>query len=424
MLDGIARPFGILLMWLYEFTHNYGLAVILFALIVKLILLPFMMKSKYGMMRVSMLQPKMKALEKKYSDNKLKYQEEVQKLYKDEGVNPASGCIWSLIPYPILIALYSAIRKPLTTMMGLAASELQDGSAILQTLSRLGFNPTASAAYLQIDQARFISNHFADFANLSDKLKNIDYSFLGLDLGVVPDWKFWAFDWTNTSKLLPALGLLLIPVIAAFLTWLSTKINVKMNPNGADAAGSMMLMMPLMTLVFAFWMPAALGIYWAANTLFSIVQDVCLTKHYSKIIAAETAERDALRAKREAELEAKRKEAERLRAENITVRNENISKRRQQSKLKQERTEKAAEWARQNSGEAEDYEPSRVGNRRYARGRAYDPDRFAENAGGTDSEDASTDTAIKAETIINDNETDIEEEFFEEQADEYAPEDE
>jgi YidC/Oxa1 family membrane protein insertase len=133
MLNAIAKPFGVLLMWLYEFFGNYGLAVIVFALLVKLILLPFQMKSKRGMMQTSRLQPRLKELEKKHGANKTKYNEEVAKLYKEEKVSPMSGCIWSLIPFPILIALYQAIRYPLTIMMGVPSDLLSEGGAPSRT---------------------------------------------------------------------------------------------------------------------------------------------------------------------------------------------------------------------------------------------------------------------------------------------------
>ena len=92
-MDTIAKPFGWLLLLLYNFVKNYGLAVILFALIVKLILLPFGMKSKKSMMRTSRVTPKLKELEKKYAGNKAKYQEEVAKLYKEEEIKPLGGCL-------------------------------------------------------------------------------------------------------------------------------------------------------------------------------------------------------------------------------------------------------------------------------------------------------------------------------------------
>ncbi|MGM9522675.1 MAG: membrane protein insertase YidC [Oscillospiraceae bacterium] len=386
MLDLIARPFGILVMWLYELTNNYFLAVVLFALIVKLILLPFQMKSKKSMMRQSLLQPQLQEIAKKHGANKVKYNEEVQKLYKEEGINPMSGCLWSLIPFPILLALYLAIRKPITIMMGVAESLLEEGGAILNKLTELGFSGSANSAYIQIEQAKFISENFKEFEGLSPNLHQINYTCFGLDLGSTPNWKIWTYDWSSPSVWGPALGLFMIPVVAALLTWLSSKISMKTNPTAVstdDAAASstsgMMAVMPLMTLWFAFLMPAALGIYWIANSFFAIIQDVLLNKHYGKQLAAEMEERNAARAAKEAELEQKRKETERLREQNATSQNENTSKRKQQQKKKQAQSEKAAEWLKSNSGEEPSYEPSRVGNRRYARGRSYDPDRFAFN---------------------------------------------
>ena len=105
----ITAPFAWLLMAFYNFTLNYGLAVILFAVVLKLILLYPMMRSKHRMMRTSRLSPILKELEKKHEGNKAKYQEEVSKLYKEEKINPMSGCLWSMIPMVILLMLYKLV---------------------------------------------------------------------------------------------------------------------------------------------------------------------------------------------------------------------------------------------------------------------------------------------------------------------------
>ena len=84
MLSAIAKPFGMLMLWLYEFVGNYGVAVILFALIVKLILLPFQMKSKKGMIQQTRLQGRIKEIEKRHGANKQKYNEEVQKILRED----------------------------------------------------------------------------------------------------------------------------------------------------------------------------------------------------------------------------------------------------------------------------------------------------------------------------------------------------
>ncbi len=231
MLDAIAKPFGILLLWLYRLVGNYGVAIILFACAVKLILLPFQMKSKKSMMRMSRLTGKMKELEKRHEGNQRKYQEEVAKLYREEGVNPMSGCLWTLIPFPILLALYRAIRFPLTTMMGVPAELVAEGGAIAQKLAELGFESAKNNAYVQLTQSQFISENFEAFAGLSDKLVNINYSFLGLNIGDMPQWNFFAkCDWSQTSSWLPALGLFLIPIISALMSWLSMKLTQATTP--------------------------------------------------------------------------------------------------------------------------------------------------------------------------------------------------
>ena len=120
-MSWITAPFAWLLKALYELTGSYGWAVILFGVVVNLILLPFMAKSKKSMMRTSRLQPRIAELQRRHEGNQQKLNEEMAKLYREEKINPMSGCLWSLIPFPILIALYSVIRQPLTKMMGLSA---------------------------------------------------------------------------------------------------------------------------------------------------------------------------------------------------------------------------------------------------------------------------------------------------------------
>ena len=432
MLSAIAKPFGMLMLWLYEFVGNYGVAVILFALIVKLILLPFQMKSKKGMIQQTRLQGRIKEIEKRHGANKQKYNEEVQKLYREEGVNPMSGCIWSLIPFPILIALYQAIRYPLTIMMGVGKELLDEGGAIATKLTEMGFEATSNAAYVQIEQSQFITNNWSAFSGLSDKLRQIDYNFLGLDLGKTPQFKifFSGADWSDKATVAIAL-LAIIPVVAAVLTWLQTWISQKTMPKAPDGEedptkktmGMMNIFMPIMTLWFAFIMPAALGLYWIASSVFALIQEVILNKYYGKKLAIEDAERMAERAKREKELEEKRLETERLKAENATERNTNTSKKKQRISDREDRREKTAEWERKKGLKPEDDSAGRVDDRKYARGRAYDPDRYAVKAEAEDAEteeedlpvqETSEETAAAALPEPEDDETAFEEESAEE----------
>ena len=102
----ICVPFAALVRLFYNLTGSYGVSLILFTLVIKLILLPFQMKSKKSMVRMSRMSGKMQEIQKKYANNQLKMQEEMQKFYQEEGFNPMSGCRWSFLPLPILMALY------------------------------------------------------------------------------------------------------------------------------------------------------------------------------------------------------------------------------------------------------------------------------------------------------------------------------
>ena len=292
----ITKPFAWLMVKLYELTGNYGVAVILFALVVNLILSPFMAKSKKSMMRQTRIQPQLQELQRRHEGNPQKLNQEMQKLYREEGIHPMSGCLWSLIPFPILIALYAVIRQPITRMMFAAESvvtTLQDYfvSAGLYTI------PAKADAYAEIKLANLAHQHWDEIqtalAGKIDGLMNIDFSFLGLNLGDQPKWNFFFnTDWSDTSVWLPALGLFLIPIISAFLSWASMKISNAINPTpSAGAAGdqaaatmkSMNIVMPLMSIWICFVMPAAMGIYWIAGAVVRSIQQLIVNKQIDKM---------------------------------------------------------------------------------------------------------------------------------------------
>ena len=415
----ITKPFAWLMLRLYDWTGNYGLSIILFALAVNLILLPFMAKSKKSTMRTTRLQPMIQELQTRHAGNQQKLNEEMQKLYREEGINPMSGCLWSLIPFPILIALYSVIRQPLTRMMFIA----EEAAAALQDFFiNKGWYvvPAKPDAYYEIKLAGIVHEHWSELQEaiaagegaLSGfdftRLKDVDFGFWGMDLGAVPDWKFWTFDFSSSKIWLPALGLFLIPVISTLLSWLQMKVGNMSNPQ-QDAQTeasmkSMTLMMPLMSLWFCFIMPAAMGVYWIANSVFGMVRDYFLTKIFKKQIDEEDAERTAARQAREREIELKRLETERKHAEGTSEKNSNTSKKKIQASEKQKSTERKAALDREDRAarremlgiEDPEIPASQVGNRRYARGRAYDPNRFGAQEEATVTETIETETVVEA----------------------------
>ena len=369
--------------------QSYGWAILAFGLIVKLIMLPFQMKSTHSMMRTSMLQPRMKELEKKYGKNKEKYQEELSKLYKEAKVNPMSGCLWTLIPFPILIILYSVVRQPLAKLMQLSAENIE---VLTDVVAKLGYYeiPARKDAYAEMTIANILHEHFAEITASSrvsgfvDSLQNINFDFLGLNMTKRPELMFWrTADFSDPKLWVPVVVLFLIPIISGALTVFQSKLSQKMNPpqdaTTAQTNKTMNLVMPLTSVYICFVMPAAMGIYWIEQSLLGIVQQAILNKYYKKKIDAEMKEFNEAQRLKDEENARKRAETEKLKAEGLTQVNANTSKKRlaaQEKNAEEQRqaAQRAAERAAR--GVTEDIPASQVDNRRYARGRAYVPDRF------------------------------------------------
>lgn len=350
----ITIPFAALLRWIYAFTQSYGLSIILFAVVIKLVLLPFQMKSKRNMIRMGRLSKKQQELQKQYAKNQQKFQEELQKLYQEEGVSPMGGCLWSFLPLFILMPLYSIIYRPITHFMGFSDSEY---AAIKEMAAGLGYTGSTSTAYEQIGLTDFISQHWDQFEGKMDGLINVDFSFLGLDLSATPTSAFGSF-----AMKWGCIGLILIPVIAALTQYISSKVMMKSNGQDNAAQQSQMrmmnLMMPAMSLFFCYSMPAAMGVYWIINSVLMAVQDQIMGKFFTKRIEAEEAERAE-------KIEA----ARRLRQEEAKKRAAEQRDQESRKPVKKLQPQKSAD--RDSTTEA-----GRVGDRPYARGRSYREDRY------------------------------------------------
>lgn len=377
----ICEPFAWLVRLFYNLTNSYGVALILFTLVIKLIMLPFQMKSKKSMMRMSRVSGQMQELQKRYAKNQAKLQEEMQKIYEEEGVNPMSGCLWSLIPFPILIALYSIIRQPITHFMMLSKDVLQ---TVVQSAADAGVNLTnivmmdkatgapalkdglyQMAAYGQINLVKAVQEMGL---STPDGWFNVNYKFLGLDLTATP-WEYvknFTFTWA-------VIGVILIPILAGLSQFVFSKLTMKTQPQ-ADAAGgasmkSMMYMMPLMSVYIAFIMPAALGVYWIAQSVFSLIQEAILNKTFSaKLSEEEEARFQARQADRQKRMEEAR----------IQERQRQQEEQKKQTLREKQQAAQAAKAAKAAKAATSTTEAGRVGDRPYARGRAYKADRYDE----------------------------------------------
>lgn len=377
----ICVPFAWLVRLFYNLTNSYGVALILFTLVIKLIMLPYQMKSKKSMMRMSRVSGQMQELQKRYAKNQAKLQEEMQKLYEEEGVNPMSGCLWSLIPFPILIALYSIIRQPITHFMMLSKDVLQ---TVVQSAADAGVNLTnivmmdkatgtpalkdglyQLASYGQINLVKAVQEMGL---STPEGWFDMNYNFLGLDLTATP-WEYvknFTFTWA-------VIGVILIPILAGLSQFVFSKLTMKTQPQ-ADAAGgasmkSMMYMMPLMSVYIAFIMPAALGVYWIAQSVFSLIQEAILNKTFSAKLSEEE----------EARFQARQADRQR-RMEEARVQEQQRKQEEQKKKTLREKQQaaQAAKAVKAAKAATSTTEAGRVGDRPYARGRAYKADRYDE----------------------------------------------
>ena len=402
--DIVRVPFGYLLDWLDRFANNYGVALILFSLIVKLVLLPMSIKGKKSMLKMSRLAPMAKALEEKYGDDKQKYQVALSQLYKDEGVSMGGGCLWSFIPLLILLPLYYVIREPITYMMHNSRSI---AAAVVAYIQASGAELGGNAYYAQLSAAGHLGEFLDELKALpileGAKLREISFSFIGIDLASIPTFQFWKWENPTWSQI----GLFLIPLFSGGFQMLSMFISQKMNNKVATNADgeqdeaaaktanqtntTMMLMMPLMSLWIGYSMPAAISIYWIAQAVFGAIQDYFLTVHFRKAYDEEDAIRQELAAKRRAEEDEKERQRALRREQNPDGITDNISKK----KLKQQEKEAAAAAAREYeakknpaaASEKEEKKPlSGDASRPYAKGRAYDPNHYGKKASAADTD--------------------------------------
>ena len=369
----ICMPFAALVRFFYTLTGSYGLAIILFTIVIKLIMLPFQMKSKRNMVRMNRMSGKMQEIRKKYANNQAKANQEIQKMYQEEGVNPMGGCLWTMIPLPILIALYSILRQPITHFMSIKQDvalslidKVQAAGLDISTIATIKDGVAEFSPYGQIALVKLINEQLPQAVEGIDKWFHIDFNFIGLDLTRHP--------WDAVKGFEPTwaiIGLILIPILAGGFQFLMTIMTMKQSAQqGATGqTQSMMYMMCLFSVYIAFIMPASLGIYWIAQTVFSMIQEFFMNKFYNKKIEEEERIRyEKIQAERQKRQEEGRKQQEERKKQQAEE--HKLSLKEKQKAAQAAKADKAAKAA---SGTTE---AGRVGNRPYARGRAYKEDRY------------------------------------------------
>lgn len=401
--DIVTVPFGYLLSFLYQLTGNYGVAMILFAILVQVVLMPINAKSKKSMMKMSRLTPRVQEIQSRYANDPQKQNELIQKLYRDEGASMGGGCLWSLIPLLILWPLLAVVRQPITYILMESADVAQQIVSVIKDAAPSMFS--SNSYYDQVIAAQaipqFVEELKAAIPGISEvTLAGINFNFLGINLGTIPQFNIfsesWVWNWAH-------IGAFLIPVISAasqvLQMWISQKTNnsVVTNEKGIQdeetakksqqnqSMQTMMWMMPLMSLWIGFSVSAGLSLYWFMGGVVRMITDPIMTNHYRKIYDAE----DAIRLQKAMEEDRIEAEKERIRAERRAANPDGITTNTSKKKLQkqqrdQEQAAKAAaarEYAARKGILEEDEEEascmSGIPSRPYCKGRNYDPNRYA-----------------------------------------------
>lgn len=252
-MDFIATAMGYIIKVLYDITLNYGIAIILFTIVVKLLTLPLTIKQQKSLLETQKIQPEVEKIQKKYKNDPEKFNMEIAKLYKEKNVNPLSGCLLLLIQFPIIIAMFMVIQQPIKFMF------------------RESIELPAAYAGNTYGEVYYIANERPDMLNMN---------FLGLDLGQVPNH--------NMSN--PVLWI--IPVLAGVTTFLSSKITSaqqKKNQGNSETAQqteamtkNMMTFFPIMSAYIAFIVPLGMGLYWLVNNIVTMIIQILVNKSLYK----------------------------------------------------------------------------------------------------------------------------------------------
>lgn len=289
MFQFFASVFGYFLNIINNFIGNYGFAIILFTLTIKLLMIPLSIKQQKTMKKSAKIQDQMKVLKFKYKNDQEKLNKEMMDLYKKENMSPFSGCLSAIIQFILLISIFYMVRNPLTYMIKIDKDQLNE---YIQTMKDNEI--TVSQAYSEIDIIRekeFLKEKLPENENL-DKI-NLNMNFIGLDLGKIPqqnlnDWKVY---------IIPVLYIISTFISMRITTSMQNKINNKkeiidvtekdekdesdkndMDDAMAQSNKMMTWMMPIMSVSISLVAPLGLALYWLVNNILMIFERLILNK--------------------------------------------------------------------------------------------------------------------------------------------------
>ena len=325
MLDWLYNLLGTMLAWFESWTGSYAIALLFYALIFKILFLPFSIKQQKNQVKMARLTPKIEQIKAKYKGNpskeaQQKMQQEIMEFQQKEGYNPLSGCLPLLIQLPLIMWLYTVIRNPLSYI----AKFSKEMIVSIQNVVATGFEGMEALTiekFKNIDQIGLVSKLNEYIANHGTS----DFESLGVSLDKIPNFELFGINLAETPAFNligkgPEGWLVLIPILAAASSWLSMVLMRKWNPNpasantDAQAQASMKMMdlvMPAMSLFIAFGFSGMLGVYWIYQSAISILQSFIL----SRVIPMPKFTAEELKAMKKAEKAAEKAQREALKAQ-------------------------------------------------------------------------------------------------------------
>lgn len=297
----ITTPLGFIIEKIYELVNNYGWAIIIFTIIIKMVVLPLTIKSQKAMKKQQKIQPVIMELQEKYKNDQEKLQTEMMKIYRENDISMTGGCLPMLIQMPILIGLYQVIQKPLSYLMHVdfnAADAINKVIDLQKRIMEAGVNIGNLKSATMENLANTSQIQLAKWSETLNGASDpwvINFNFLGMDLSNAPLIAVQSIlhgDFSDMSTVL----LILIPIVAIASTWFVSKQSQMMSQAkndkeekkkqqddpAAQMNKSMMMMMPIMTGFFTFTLPSGLGIYWIISNVMQIIQQFCLNKYFDK----------------------------------------------------------------------------------------------------------------------------------------------
>ena len=269
----ISEIFGYLLNWLYNIFNNYGVAIIVFSVILRIILIPITIKQQKGMRKSAELQEEMKEIQRKYKNNPEKLNQETIELYKREKMSPFTGCLSSILQIIIILSVFFLVSRPLTYMKKVDPQIIEDYTKEIQESGE------AKTAYNEIA--------IIEQKGGEDPQVYINMEFLGLDLSKVPtqslnDWRVYVIP-----------GLYIISSVLSIKLTMYTQKKEKQKkeiivqdgeqknaePDPMEQMNkTMMYMMPIMSVTIAIVAPLGLALYWFISNILIIIERLIINK--------------------------------------------------------------------------------------------------------------------------------------------------